>query len=142
MKETVKQAQKLEKALNWLMGVSIALMGISSTVMTPFDFAPALTASLISRNLLMLCIMATASRELYWACSSCFSFLHETTAMVVAKIAIAMMARITFFFILVNFEFVNKLIKLINLICYCKLTIILIPVGEGEEVQLLLHHFV
>ena len=48
--------------------------------------------------------------------------------MVVAKIAIAMMARITFFFILVNFEFVNKLIKLIkliNLICYCKLTIVL-----------------
>ena len=34
MKETVKQAEKLEKALDWLMGISIALLGVSSAVLS------------------------------------------------------------------------------------------------------------
>lgn len=34
MKQTVKQAEKLEKILNWLMGISIALMGLASTIMS------------------------------------------------------------------------------------------------------------
>lgn len=34
MKQTVKQAEKLEKILNWLMGVSIALLGVSSAIMS------------------------------------------------------------------------------------------------------------
>ncbi len=34
MKQTVKQAEKLEKLLNWLMGVSIALLGASSAIMS------------------------------------------------------------------------------------------------------------
>ena len=33
MKETMKQAEKLEKILNWAMGVSIALLGLSSAIM-------------------------------------------------------------------------------------------------------------
>ena len=34
MKETMKQAEKLEKLLNWAMGVSIALLGVSSAIMS------------------------------------------------------------------------------------------------------------
>ena len=34
MKETMKQAEKLEKLLNWAMGVSVALLGISSAIMS------------------------------------------------------------------------------------------------------------
>ena len=34
MKETMKQAEKLEKILNWAMGVSIALLGASSAIMS------------------------------------------------------------------------------------------------------------
>lgn len=34
MKETMKQAEKLEKILNWAMGVSVALLGISSAILS------------------------------------------------------------------------------------------------------------
>ena len=34
MNTAVKQAEKLEKTLNWLMGVSIALLGVSSALMS------------------------------------------------------------------------------------------------------------
>lgn len=34
MKETMKQAEKLEKLLNWAMGVSVALLGVSSAIMS------------------------------------------------------------------------------------------------------------
>lgn len=62
MKETVKQAEKLEKTLSWLMGVSIALMGLASTVMSVaglagFALPPVLLRVLGVVNLLALPVL-------------------------------------------------------------------------------------
>ena len=62
MKQTVKQAEKLEKILNWLMGISIALMGISSTIMSVaglagFALPPVLLRVLGVVNLLALPVL-------------------------------------------------------------------------------------
>ena len=62
MKQTVKQAEKLEKILNWLMGISIALMGISSTIMSVaglagFALPPLLLRVLGIVNLLSLPVL-------------------------------------------------------------------------------------
>jgi len=63
MKETVKQAEKFEKTLNWLMGVSIALMGLASTIMSVaglagFALPPVLLRALGIVNLLALPVLA------------------------------------------------------------------------------------
>ena len=34
MKDTMKQAEKMEKLLNWAMGLSIALLGVSSAALS------------------------------------------------------------------------------------------------------------
>ena len=62
MKETVKQAEKLEKILSWLMGVSIALMGLASTIMSVaglagFALPPVLLRVLGIVNLLALPVL-------------------------------------------------------------------------------------
>ena len=62
MKQTIKQAENLEKILNWLMGVSIALMGISSTIMSIAGLAdiplpPLLIRALGIVNLLALPVL-------------------------------------------------------------------------------------
>ena len=68
MKETAKQAQKLEKTLNWLMGVSIALMGISSTIMSiaglaGFALPPVLLRVLGVVNLLSLPVLVYSTAK-------------------------------------------------------------------------------
>ena len=62
MKQTVKQAEKLEKILNWMMGVSIALMGLASTIMSVaglagFALPPVLLRVLGLVNLLSLPVL-------------------------------------------------------------------------------------
>ena len=62
MKETMKQAEKLEKILNWAMGVSIALLGLSSAIMSiagivDFALPPALLRALGIVSLLSLPVL-------------------------------------------------------------------------------------
>ncbi len=62
MNEAKKQAEKLEKLLNWLMGVSIALLGASSAIMSiaglaGFALPPVLLRVLGIVNLLALPVL-------------------------------------------------------------------------------------
>ena len=62
MKETMKEAEKLDKILGWMMGVSVALLGLSSAVMSVAALAglplpPALSRALGIVNLLALPVL-------------------------------------------------------------------------------------
>lgn len=63
MNEAKKQAEKLEKLLNWAMGASIALLGLSSMILsiaglTGFALPDALVRVLGAVNLLSLPVLA------------------------------------------------------------------------------------
>lgn len=62
MKKTAEQAEKMEKLLNWLMGVSIALLGVSSAILSVSALAdlslpPALMRALGIVSLLALPVL-------------------------------------------------------------------------------------
>lgn len=75
MNQAVKQAERAEKLLNWAVGVSVALLGVSSAIMSiaglaGFSLPPALlrvlgVLSLLSLPVLVYSIVkkAMASRE-------------------------------------------------------------------------------
>lgn len=62
MKKTAEQTEKMEKLLNWLMGLSIALLGVSSAILSisalaDYSLPTALTRVLGVVNLLALPVL-------------------------------------------------------------------------------------